>query len=180
MQASVPSTAEVLALRKLGRSIDARWVDWAVRKLLEGRDTPCLRVLAGEVGPFNQFEMAALVDRTFEELGLQQYPSRKEAAVAYASVLAGRILSGVLPADVALAELAQLCIELDYLKDVRDFYLLHFAREDLQATGMQYYWPEGDQESIDDVIREYCRKWIREHSLDVQPTDSPDGASRRR
>jgi len=167
MQANAPSSTELLALRKLKRSVDARWVDWAVSMLVEGRDTPSLRILAGESGPFNQFEMAALVDRTFEELGLRPFESPAEAAVAYASAKAQQLLDGITPADVVLREIAQLCIELDYLKDIYDFYLLRFAREDLQDSDVQHYWPGGRRENIDGLIRDYCRKWIGDHQSDV-------------
>jgi hypothetical protein len=65
-----PSTKEILAYRTPNRVVDERWVDWAVSMLEQGYDTPHLRVLAGESPPFNQFEMVALADRAFEELGL--------------------------------------------------------------------------------------------------------------
>jgi len=167
MQTQALSTAEVLALRTLGRSVDEKWVEWAVCTLVEGYDSPSLRILAGESRPFNQFEMAALVDRIFEELGLRQFGSQAEAAVVYASVRARHLLDGVVPVDVALAEISQMCTDLDYLSAIYDFYLLRFAREDLQTDEVQWYWPDGNRENIDELIKEYCRKWIGDHPLDV-------------
>ena len=155
----------MLALRKLWQSVDARWVEWAVSMLMEGHDTPSLRVLAGEARPFNQLEITDLVDRTFEEPGLRQFASPAEA-VASASVLAQQPLDGTGPVAAALCEIAQVCIQLDDFQDIYDIYLLHHARTDLQANGWQHYWPDANMENIDELIRDYCRKCLSNRQAD--------------
>ena len=168
MQALPASATELLALRKLGRGVDQRWVEWAVAMLGKGYDTPSLRRLAGESPPFNQFEMAALVDATFGELELSPFESPADAAVAYASILAQHILDRVIPMNVALWELAQRYVQrsdVDGDQNLHDFYLLHYALDDLRDLEVQNYWPKGDRETMDEVIRDYCRTWLGQHPL---------------
>lgn len=157
-------TEEVVALRGLGRSIDERWVGWAVDMLVAGHDTPSLRLLAGATAPFNQFEMAALVDRTLEELGVPGYRSREDAGIALAVVRARQVLDGTAPVAGALAELSRLCVEPDYASGLYGFYLLHYARDDLQGHREQYYWPGATRRTIDAVVRELCEVWLRDHA----------------
>jgi hypothetical protein len=124
-------------------------------------------VLAGESAPFNQFEMAALTDKVFDELGLKPPDNATDAAVAFTSVMADLALSGETPLDTALGEVAQVCIELDYLKEIYDFYLLRFAREDLQSDEVQYYWPGGNRENIDEITRDRFASWLAGNPHDV-------------
>jgi hypothetical protein len=137
-----PSTDEVLALRKLGRTVDERFAEWAISLLMEGQDTPALRVLAGESPPSSPSEMEALADRAFAELGIVQHPGIEAAARSLAAFRARQVLAGQLARDVALQELAELYMETDD-RALQDFYLLHHARDDLQQGEVQWYWPAG-------------------------------------
>lgn len=167
MLTHTPGTVELLAMRKLGKSVDERWVAWAVSMLVEGQDTPALRILAGEAPPFNQFEMADLVDRVFRELGLEAFDSPHSAAVGYASVLARGVLDGKISVQFAVFELSEVYVELDFLDDLQDFYRLRHARDDLQESDIQYYWTNATRETIDEVIRDYCREWLEAHAPDA-------------
>ena len=162
MLTAIVSTAEVVALRSLRRSIDQPFVDWAIGMLTDGRDTPSLRVLAGESPPFNQFEIEALVDRVFEELGLALHSTPAEAARALATVRIKQATAGEDSRSNVLAELAQLHIELDYSPDLQDFYLLHFARSDLQEDDVQWYWPGADRDNIDAIVDERFASWLQD------------------
>ncbi len=167
MPTSVPPSEEVLALRKLGRPVNERFVEWAISMLMGGQDTPGLRVLAGESSPFNQFEMGALVDRVFAELGLTQPSTINAAAGSLATVRAKQVLAGDVSRQVALKELAELHVELDNLMVLHDFYLLHYALEDLQMDDMQWYWPGADRHNIEDVIDERFRSWLQQPPKDA-------------
>jgi hypothetical protein len=161
----IPTTIEIAAFRKLGRSVDARWVDWAVRMLELGADSDSICSLAGAFAPFNSFEMAELVDNALQDLDAAPIPSAASAARTITAIRAKQVLEGKLPIDIALAELSQLCIELDYLSDIYDFYLLHFAKEDLKFSDQQWYWSSATKENIDQVVTEHLQNWIAEHPI---------------
>ena len=160
MQSNIPTTAEILAIRKLGRSVDSRWAEWAISMLENGCNAPSLRILAGETALFNKFEMEELVDRTLDELGLTQHQSHVEAARAYTSVLVQQLLDGRASIDAVLSELTHLCIELGRLQDIYEFYLLHYARKDLQHYETQHYWLGANRQNIDQIIDERCKTWL--------------------
>lgn len=163
---STASTAEIVALHGLGRSIDARFVKWAGQMLVEGHDTPSLRVLALESAPFNYFEMAGLVDRVFEELELQPHPTQEEAARALAVVRVQQALAGERTRNEVLEELDELYLELGHPWDLKDFSHLHCARVDLETEEMQRYWPGADRGNIDAIIDAQFRTWLEELDTD--------------
>jgi len=157
MSADVLTTEELAALRGLGRAADSRWVDWAVRVLDPSRETPALCELAGATAPFNTFEMEALVDRAFAELGVHSHESREAGGRALASIRMGQFLAGSVPVEALLPELSDLFRELDELPELYDFYALRWARMDLMAGDPQHYWPNATRENIDGIVAERCR-----------------------
>ena len=168
MPGSIPSTAELVALRSLNRSVDSRWVDWAVFLLMEGQDTPHLRILAGEVPPFNQFEMRKLVDNLFRELGLVTFSEERDAARSYAKELVKKLLEPEAEIECIMRELMHLFIEFFGFEQngIYDFWLLAQAREDLMEYGVQYYWQGAALDNIDEIICESAGNWLGRESQD--------------
>lgn len=164
-QGSVPSTAELVALRGLNRPVDSRWVEWATFMLMEGQDSPHLRILAGRVAPFNQFEMRKLVDSAFAELGLVTYSDKRDAAKAYAKELVKKLLQPDTAMGWVMRELVLLDVDFD-LPELFDFYELDNARDSLQNGGYPYGWPEATLDNIDEIIREFARSWLERESRD--------------
>ena len=160
MQSNTATTEVIAAMRRLNRDVDGQWVEWAVRSLVAGDDTPSLRVLAGESAPFNQFEMGALVDRTLDELHVPLPKSHDDAAIVCAVPLVQQLASREANPAAVLVELAQLCIECDYLRDLYSFYLLHHAYDDLQVSDHQWYWGGATRENIRDIVTQEARTWI--------------------
>ena len=164
---SARSTAEILALRALGASVDQRFVDWAVAQLEAGRDSPHLPVLAGEIAPFNYFEMSQLLDTVLRELGLELPRDDDSALRSYARERVLAAVAGSVSVSTVLSELAQLCIEFDYPRPLYDFYLLHWAKSDLQEQEVQWYWPDADRENIDSIISSHFETWLKENGADA-------------
>ena len=79
------STAEILAMRFLGESVDQRFVDWAAAQLAQGLDSPHLRILAGAPPPFDDHELSEVLDRILDELQLEP-PRELNHEVLVASV----------------------------------------------------------------------------------------------
>lgn len=159
-------TAEIRALRGLERMIDARGVDWALSLLEGGHNEASIAVLAGEMPPFNPFEMNELVDRALKELGIAPHNSREDAANAFASVKVKQYLDEYMSAEQMLAELSALCIELNYLDEIYDFYLFHFGLDDLKHGEMCFHLPDAYRENIHQLLDDRCRQWLRTHPVD--------------
>ena len=167
MRSNPLTTVEIAAMRKLNRSVDSRWVDWAVDSLVAGHDTPSLRVLAGESAPFNQFEMGSLVDRVLDELQVPLPKTENDAVIVCATPLVKQLASRDVGIASALSALAHLCIERDYLRDLYCFYSLHFAFDDLQVVEYQFYWDGATRENIDDIVTQEAKAWIEKLGSDV-------------
>src|SRR6266446_4892739 len=134
---SAPTTEQLLIRRSLQKRLGREVADWATEQMVRGVDTPHLRQLAGVAGTEDQGELEELFDRTSRELGLEA-PSPQAAIALYAQGLARDYLAGTVTQEKFLNELCQLCIHTDYRRDLYPFYLLRFAREDLQDSGVSF------------------------------------------
>ncbi|MDO3628310.1 hypothetical protein [Mucilaginibacter sp. BT774] len=154
----IDSTAEILAFKVLNRNIDKRWVNWATDMLMSGFDTENLIILAGEQVPYNQFELIGLTNKIFDELNIDL--SDDDTIIKkYACYLINKALTGEMQADDVLNILKVLCIELDYDRNLYDFYLLYFAKEDLKYSDNQWYWNGADKANINTIIYDYFVGW---------------------
>ena len=152
-------------MHALGHSFDAECVSWAVSELLAGRDSPGLRVLAGEAAPFNKFEMASLVDRTLEELEVARFACAEEAAAALTFELARQITAGESDPGDVLFRIHRFCYEPYAPCDLGELVALYWAHLDLIVEGESHSWYRTDctPETIDAVILEECARWMESH-----------------
>jgi hypothetical protein len=155
-----PVTAvSIRAWRALGRPPTRRWVDWAVQELEAGRDGPHLRILAGLTEPFDDLEVIRYVDAALAELKVPLL--QKETSIAtYAEELVAALASTHSLTNEILSDLADLCIETEYSDLLMSFYLLHSAKQDLQAQGDQHYWEGANASNIDEIVIAEARKWL--------------------
>ena len=159
---SLGMTYAIRAWRLLDRPPNERWVEWAERLLVEGADTPALRMVAGLRAPLDYFETTKLVDRALAELWIPVVG--KDAGVeTYAAVLVEVLLYSPEFVDDALGELFQLCVETGYPRSLMSFYLLRCARDDLRQQEVQFYWDGANRSNIDAIIRDEARRWLDEH-----------------
>lgn len=144
---AAPTTIRLVAEKALEGTCGENCVDWAIAQLCAGKDGYALAMLAGMTPPFNHFEVAAMRNAAFAELGIQNLP-RNEAVAAYAIEL----LRDNIPDDrrlrAAIKELGELAIADDHRRDLFDFYLLDCAFDDLDAVGYTYHWPNADRSNI--------------------------------
>ena len=127
MACTTPSTIEVAAYRKLGRTIHAGWADWATELLKSGSSTDAICSLAGATERLNSSEMAGLVDTVLDDLKVAPIATEEEAVRIIASIRSQQVLDGKIPIGVALTELKTLCMELDLSGEIYDFYLLNIT-----------------------------------------------------
>ncbi|MFT3704368.1 MAG: hypothetical protein QM802_18510 [Agriterribacter sp.] len=154
----VKSTAEILAFKVLNRSVNSAWVEWALDMMTVGFDTEHLRILAGELEPFNQFEMQDLTTKVLNEINLD-YSNKERIIENYCCYLIDKALDDNSQTEHVLRYLKDLCVERYYDKSLFDFYLLYFAKQELMDTDNQFYWNGADKSNIDNIINEHFIKW---------------------
>lgn len=154
----IARTAEILALHALGREIDSSWVDWAVEMLAAGFNSRNLAILAGETKPLNQFAIRSLTDRVLAELQLDH--SDKERTIKnYVCYLMDRASIGEIDRIEALRILKDIYLEIEFESYLHDFYLLYFAKTDLNDYVDQHYWDGATRENIDQTIDKVFEDW---------------------
>ncbi|HEY2711218.1 MAG TPA: hypothetical protein VGI60_01790 [Chthoniobacterales bacterium] len=146
-----PTTATVLAMRSLQRSLGPKAGEWATGQLMEGKDTPHLRQLAGATGAENRFELEELFDRTLHELGIVM-PSRDEAIASWARELARDYLGAHITRRDFLHMVSDLCVESDYSRQIFPFYLLRFTLENLDYDGFSFHRADATKENFDALL----------------------------
>jgi len=161
----VDSTYEILAWKHLNKSVDEKWSNWAVEMMMVGYETEHLIQLAGIRKPYNQFELRELTDKVFDELNLD-YKNQDNVLINYTTFLVKDVLNGRRELLKTLRDLKDLCITLDYDKRIHDFYLLYFAKEDLNYDTVQWYWEGATRDNIDQICFDYFEKWINNSKID--------------
>jgi hypothetical protein len=67
---------------------------------------------------------------------------------------------GGLPMHRAICQVANLCIEADYRRDLWDFYLLCNALDDLREIGVQGYWNGATADNIQELAIATARAFL--------------------
>src|SRR5512143_3730067 len=155
------TTQAVRAWRALNRAPDKRWVDWATDLLAAGTDTPSLRILAGLGSSFDRQDVPRRLDNVLAELGLP-VTDPAQAIEDYTTELVKVLVEGRQAMPLVLRELAQICIDTDYDRSLYQFYLLHYARDDLAVREFQMYWEGANRANIDSIVREEAKRWLQE------------------
>jgi hypothetical protein len=157
------TTAEILARRALQMTCGQECVDWAVGLLVEGLDSTDLRRLAGEVQPSSHFHLAALRDRTLEELDISPV-SPTDAVTNYARERLRAAVAGTADLATEIAAVSQLYLAHDDARALLDFFLLDNAYADLQLVDLQWYWNDANRSNILAIMRERAEKFVNETS----------------
>lgn len=145
--------------------MDARWVQWAERLLLEGADTPHLVRLAGWSDGWNQFELGELVDRVLEELGVEPCTSSSDACMLLRSVVADQALRGERSARDALAQLRETYIALRFPIELLEASQFAAALDGLEKYGNQYDVRGMNANNAEEFLRDAFRRWLAERPL---------------
>lgn len=139
-------------------------VDWAIKMWSTGSENRHLQAIAASMPPYDHFELADLRAKAFRDLGIQ-VPSLDTAVGLYA---VERFSVASWGSDAALtavvAELHDLCIELDYHEALYGFYMLHCAHEDIRDR-MQYslHLSEANSSNILSLMRTAMNECIQKY-----------------
>ncbi|MEM7794349.1 MAG: hypothetical protein AAGE59_38020 [Cyanobacteria bacterium P01_F01_bin.86] len=157
-----PLPGKVILFCLSDRGYPEHCVDWAMDALCAGEDSPSLRILAGLTPPLYSLEVREYATRALKELGIK-IPTGKDAISTCARVLMEEILANPDDMQDRLSILSELCIDTNYRKDIYDFYLLHWAFDDLQASEVQFYWDGANRDNIQEIVITRCREWLFEY-----------------
>lgn len=137
-------------------------IDWAYEMLLLGHDTPNLTILASISKPSEQSEIQLYLEGALNELGIGQV--KEQAAIISYCYYYIRKVAGGEGIEMILGILSDFyddnCLEVL----VQDFWLLHWAWEDLNyGLDHQYYWPGATRDNLEHIAIETARNWLKEH-----------------
>ncbi len=155
----VISTYRVLMKKSFNEDIDESWVEWALEMMEAGCESDNLYILAGITKPYNQFELQDLTDKVLADLNLET--SDKFLTIRnYVYYILSTTINEPSKYLETLKEIKDICIGLDMEKEYMDFYLLYFAKDDLNESENQWYWDGADRNNIDEIIKEKIQNYI--------------------
>ncbi|MBL7739271.1 MAG: hypothetical protein JNK14_08620 [Chitinophagaceae bacterium] len=157
----VLSTYKILKAKAFNENIDETWVDWALEMMEAGYQSNNLYMLAGETKPFNQFELHELTRKVLEDLGFS-YADKDAVLKNYVYYLIANSVDHPETYYKTLRELKNICQDLDLDSAYMGFYLLYYAKDDLTVDEVQWYWDGANRQNIDQIIKDYFRKWMNE------------------
>jgi hypothetical protein len=160
----IKSTYEIRLLKHLNRSVDEKWIRWAVDMMIAGFESEYIIELAGISIPYNQFELKSLTDKVFHDLSID-LNNREQIIKDYVCFVGQDVIDNKRDLYKTLREIKDVCVERDYLDLIHDFYLLYFAKEDLIYDVNQWYWNGANRDNIDQICIDYFKKWIIEYSI---------------
>jgi len=147
---------EDAAIEWAGTGYGKPLVDAAVAALMEGLDTPSLRVLAGAPARFADEEAGELAVGVFEELGLDIAEKHSEVAyIALAKLTAQRFLVDGGSSRALASDLWKLYYNSNYREELAEFSGLDDWYVMLDDRVIQ-----GDHATVDEAVRESARRLI--------------------
>ena len=124
-----------------------------------GYESDNLYILAGFTKPYNQFELQELTDKVLADLNLTT--SDKSLTIRnYVYYILSKTINEPSKYLETLKEVKDICIGLEMDKEYMDFYLLYFAKDDLNESENQWYWDGADRNNIDEIIKEKFKEYI--------------------
>lgn len=137
----------------------ADYVEWAVGMLVEGRDSPSLRIFAGLDERGGVFEAEDYFVRVMRELQISE-PDSAAALKAYGVDLATKILDGSLGPEAGVRMLYQLCKKTNYEAPFTVWCELDDALDDIKAGSYPNCYEKATAENFGDIVKKEARKFI--------------------
>ncbi|EEF61436.1 hypothetical protein [Pedosphaera parvula] len=153
------STATIFGKRTMNR-IDARdYVEWAVERLVQGKDGYHLRILAGLDPMGSIFEAEEHFGQVLRELGIPE-PDEAGKFRAYACDLAERIVAGTLEAKVGLKELYRICVATNYGSEFMVWLYLDDALDNIEAGVYPHTYEKATAENFNELVKMEARRFV--------------------
>lgn len=145
--------------KAFNKDIDESWVEWALEMMEAGYESDNLYILAGISKPYNQFELQDLTHKTLAYLNLE-IKDRLLTIRNYVYYIITKTIIQPTNYLTILKEIKDICIDLDMDSAYMDFYLLYFAKDDLNESENQWYWDDANRSNIDQIIKENFQKYL--------------------
>lgn len=145
--------------KAFNEDVDEMWVEWALEMIQAGYESDNLYILAGITRPYHQFELQRLLDKVLADLDLD-YEDRSLMIRNYIYYIISVALNEPSNYLSTLREIKDICIALDMEQQYMDFYLLYFAKDDLNESEVQWYWDGADRTNIDLIIRKVFEDYL--------------------
>ena len=161
MNKPVLSTYRILMKKALDDFIDESWVDWAIEMMRAGFESDNLYMLAGILRPYDQIELQQLTDNVLKDLELN-FTDKETTISNYACFIIKNSIASPDTYLQTLQELSDIYLNLDMASRYQDFYLLHWAKDDLIVSEHQWYWDGANRTNINDIIRKCFQEFLDE------------------
>lgn len=136
-------------------------VDWSMHNLECGIETEHMLILASFSKPVTRDEIKPYVTGALRDLGLEEkYGSY--SVLSQTHYYLEQILDDY-EIRAHLRRLYELCMKLDFDKELINFYKLYHAWIDLETEGHNFYYEEATLENIELILKEEAQKWIDTH-----------------
>lgn len=155
----VISTYRVLMKKAFNEDVDETWIDWALEMIEAGYESDNLYILAGISRPYHQFELQRLTDKVLVDLNLD-YEDQPQMIRNYVYYIISSTINEPSNYLSTLKEIRNICMDLDMEQEYMDFYLLYFAKDDLNESGVQWYWDGAYRTNIDLIIRNIFQVYL--------------------
>jgi hypothetical protein len=154
------------ALQQLS-SVD--YVDWAGEMLVQGYDSPSLRILAGLNRSASTFEAEGYFDRSMTELSLT--PPDSDAAIrAYACEIARQITEDKITAKDGVRALVGICIATECARDFVIWLELDEALDSLISGNYPFTYQSATLENFDEIAKREAANFIAKIELSQKST----------
>ncbi len=139
----------LFARNLMGKAELNEYIEWAIKELLNGNDTPSVQILAGLEAPFNFFETYGLFKKAVKELQIDF--NQNKLIEEYAKELAERKLNNLIESDKLIEEMGSIIIYSSYDSKYDGWLNLIEFFHDYYVLG---------QGNLEDDILEECRNQI--------------------
>ncbi|MCD0489937.1 hypothetical protein LPB86_16970 [Pedobacter sp. MC2016-14] len=145
--------------KAFNEDVDETWIDWALEMIEAGYESDNLYILAGISRPYHQFELQRLTDKVLVDLNLD-YEDQPQMIRNYVYYIISSTINEPSNYLSTLKEIRNICMDLDMEQEYMDFYLLYFAKDDLNESGVQWYWDGAYRTNIDLIIRNIFQVYL--------------------
>jgi hypothetical protein len=158
MKSLPQNTYEIQTGFVLGLRSSQECVDWAVNAIVDGFDSPSLRILAACQPPFDWIEIERLWRKSFSELDIKPIADGDKIPQFIAAVIRRTLGQNALQRQ-ALRDFCVLYLE-RFDNCLKDFYLLHNELEDLDIGEGRWFWQRANARYMHKKIEKYFRDWL--------------------
>jgi hypothetical protein len=156
-------TYKVVALSEVIQLDPNECIDWAIEMIELGYDTPNLLMLSSFNKSASYFEIIPYLKSAIQELGMKM-KNGDGGVISYSYYYIKEISLGK-RIRLNLAELYAFCQQRDYEGIIYDFYLLHWAWDEIDYEDLHpnHYWEGVNKENIERTVVKVANEWLEEN-----------------